>query len=263
VASFRSQEQGHSASGRTQPPWRPGELLSSPCAQRAAGRFPRQLPPGLRASPGVAAPGFGGALNRLQGTINPTSNAPFSGPSRGFAAEAAAAETQSQDFTGAGSIGAIATVIGAVVDVKFETGLPPILTALEVQDHDIRVVLEVAQHLGENTVRTIAMDSTDGLVRGQKVLNTGSPITVSVYRRLNRLASLPRLPSSPAQSGSILCHSLPLLPPHHVWPGHGMYSMWTGQASFPQLLGAAACPHLETKRKWQIKPEKKVSLKLL
>jgi len=68
------------------------------------------------------------------------------------------------------------------VDVKFETGLPPILTALEVQDHDIRVVLEVAQHLGENTVRTIAMDSTDGLVRGQKVLNTGSPITVSVYR---------------------------------------------------------------------------------
>lgn len=82
-------------------------------------------------------------------------------------------------FTGVGSIGAVATVIGAVVDVRFETGLPPILTALEVQDHNIRLVLEVAQHLGEGTVRTIAMDSTDGLVRGQKVLNTGSPIKVS------------------------------------------------------------------------------------
>ncbi|KAG6548228.1 hypothetical protein Mapa_010279 [Marchantia paleacea] len=85
-------------------------------------------------------------------------------------------------FTGAGSVGAVATVIGAVVDVKFEKGLPPILTALEVQDHNIRLVLEVAQHLGENTVRTIAMDSTDGLVRGQKVLNTGSPIKIPVGR---------------------------------------------------------------------------------
>ncbi|CAM6129360.1 unnamed protein product [Calypogeia fissa] len=85
-------------------------------------------------------------------------------------------------FTCAGSIGSVATVIGAVVDVRFETGLPPILTALEVQDHNIRLVLEVAQHLGESTVRTIAMDSTDGLVRGQKVLNTGSPIKVPVGR---------------------------------------------------------------------------------
>ena len=65
------------------------------------------------------------------------------------------------------------------MDVKFEKGLPPILTALEVQDQALRVVLEVAQHLGENTVRTIAMDTTDGLVRGQRVLNTGSPIMVS------------------------------------------------------------------------------------
>jgi F-type H+-transporting ATPase subunit beta len=73
-------------------------------------------------------------------------------------------------------------VIGAVVDVKFEKGLPPILTALEVQDHNIRVVLEVAQHLGESTVRTIAMETTDGLVRGQRVLNTGAPIQVPVGR---------------------------------------------------------------------------------
>ncbi|KAI5069160.1 hypothetical protein GOP47_0015461 [Adiantum capillus-veneris] len=107
---------------------------------------------------------------------------------RQFAAEAAVsapAEGSSNitdEFTGAGSIGSIAQVIGAVVDVKFETGLPPILTALEVQDHNIRLVLEVAQHLGESTVRTIAMDSTDGLVRSQKVLNTGAPITIPVGR---------------------------------------------------------------------------------
>eukprot|EP00894_Picocystis_sp_ML_P000024 jgi/Pico_ML_1/50541/g1730.t1 len=73
-------------------------------------------------------------------------------------------------------------VIGAVVDVQFEGDLPPIMSALEVQDHDIRLVLEVAQHLGENTVRTIAMDATEGLTRGQKVLNTGAPITVPVGR---------------------------------------------------------------------------------
>ncbi len=89
-----------------------------------------------------------------------------------------ATDNTSADFTGAGSIGQIATVIGAVVDVKFDKGLPPILTALEVQDNPLRVVLEVAQHLGENTVRTIAMETTDGLVRGQKVLNTGAPIQV-------------------------------------------------------------------------------------
>ena len=69
-------------------------------------------------------------------------------------------------------------VIGAVVDVYFEGELPPIMTALEVQDHEVRLVLEVAQHLGDNTLRTIAMDTTDGLVRGQPVLNTGSPIMV-------------------------------------------------------------------------------------
>lgn len=85
------------------------------------------------------------------------------------------------DFTGAGAIGQVCQVIGAVVDVRFNDGLPPILTALEVLDNPIRLVLEVAQHLGENMVRTIAMDGTEGLVRGQKVLNTGSPITVSYF----------------------------------------------------------------------------------
>lgn len=82
------------------------------------------------------------------------------------------------EFTGAGAIGHVCQVIGAVVDVRFDEGLPPILTALEVQGHSIRLVLEVAQHLGESVVRTIAMDGTEGLVRGQPVLNTGSPITV-------------------------------------------------------------------------------------
>jgi ATP synthase F1 beta subunit len=76
--------------------------------------------------------------------------------------------------------GKISQVIGAVVDVKFDGVLPPILNALEVQDHEVRLVLEVAQHLGENTVRTIAMDGTDGLVRGQNVTDTGAPISVPV-----------------------------------------------------------------------------------
>lgn len=76
--------------------------------------------------------------------------------------------------------GRIAQVIGAVVDVSFEGALPEILTALETTVDGRRLVLEVAQHLGENTVRTIAMDSTDGLVRGQPVNNTGQQITVPV-----------------------------------------------------------------------------------
>ncbi|KAK6921238.1 ATPase, F1/V1/A1 complex, alpha/beta subunit, N-terminal domain, partial [Dillenia turbinata] len=86
------------------------------------------------------------------------------------------------EFTGKGAIGQVCQVIGVVVDVRFDQGLRPILTALEVMDHSIRLVLEVAQHLGENMVRTIAMDGTEGLVRGQRVLNTGSPITVPVGR---------------------------------------------------------------------------------
>lgn len=72
-------------------------------------------------------------------------------------------------------------VIGAVVDVQFDDVLPPILTSLEVEGMEHRLVLEVAQHLGENTVRTIAMDSTEGLIRGQVVVNTGSPIMVNEF----------------------------------------------------------------------------------
>ncbi|WP_028639393.1 F0F1 ATP synthase subunit beta [Novosphingobium acidiphilum] len=78
------------------------------------------------------------------------------------------------------STGKIAQVIGAVVDVAFDGELPAILTALETDNNGNRLVLEVAQHLGEGTVRTIAMDSTDGLTRGQTVTSTGAQITVPV-----------------------------------------------------------------------------------
>src|SRR5690349_12034333 len=77
-------------------------------------------------------------------------------------------------------VGQVAQVIGAVVDVSFEGELPPILAALETENNGQRLVLEVAQHLGENVVRTIAMDSTDGLTRGQTVNATGSQIRVPV-----------------------------------------------------------------------------------
>ncbi|MBV2359079.1 F0F1 ATP synthase subunit beta [Thalassococcus sp. CAU 1522] len=76
--------------------------------------------------------------------------------------------------------GKVTQVIGAVVDVQFEDHLPAILNALETDNNGNRLVLEVAQHLGENTVRTIAMDATEGLVRGQTVTDLGTPIMVPV-----------------------------------------------------------------------------------
>jgi F-type H+-transporting ATPase subunit beta len=80
----------------------------------------------------------------------------------------------------ADKVGRIRQVTGAVVDVQFDGDLPEIMSALETENHGVRLVLEVAQHLGENTVRTIAMDSTEGLVRGQDVIDTGAPISVPV-----------------------------------------------------------------------------------
>src|SRR5690242_18482461 len=77
-------------------------------------------------------------------------------------------------------IGRITQVIGAVVDVQFEGELPEILNALETKNQGQRLVLEVAQHLGESTGRTIAMDTSEGLVRGQEVSDTGKPIAVPV-----------------------------------------------------------------------------------
>ena len=91
-------------------------------------------------------------------------------------------KTNKYNFAGQGKVnGKISQVIGAVVDVQFEEGtLPKILNALEVQGVDYRLVLEVSQHLGGNTVRTIALDSTDGLIRGQEVKDMESPIMVPV-----------------------------------------------------------------------------------
>merc|ERR1712088_353215 len=80
----------------------------------------------------------------------------------------------------AGHKGQIVAVIGAVVDVQFEEGLPEILNALDVEGREPRLILEVAQHLGENTIRAIAMDGTEGLVRGQSVVDTGLPISIPV-----------------------------------------------------------------------------------
>ena len=76
--------------------------------------------------------------------------------------------------------GTISQVLGAVVDVRFDGDLPRILSALECDNAGNRLVLEVAQHLGENTVRTVAMDTTDGLVRGMNVVDTGGPIEMPV-----------------------------------------------------------------------------------
>ena len=77
-------------------------------------------------------------------------------------------------------VGRIRQITGAVVDVQFDGDLPEILNSLETQNRGNRLVLEVAQHLGENTVRTVAMDSTEGLVRGQEVTDTGAAIAVPV-----------------------------------------------------------------------------------
>jgi F-type H+-transporting ATPase subunit beta len=82
--------------------------------------------------------------------------------------------------TSKNTTGRVTQVLGAVVDVKFDGDLPPILNALHVDNQGNKLVLEVAQHLGENTVRTVAMDTTDGLVRGQGVVDTGGPIAVPV-----------------------------------------------------------------------------------
>ena len=84
---------------------------------------------------------------------------------------------------GTNIVGRVSQVLGAVVDVEFEEGqLPGILNALECENHGRRLVLEVAQHLGQSTVRTVAMDMTDGLVRGNEVTDTGSPIMMPVGR---------------------------------------------------------------------------------
>ncbi|PAV78465.1 hypothetical protein WR25_14794 [Diploscapter pachys] len=93
---------------------------------------------------------------------------------------AAAAEKVSGKHSAATAKGRIVAVIGAVVDVQFDESLPPILNGLEVIGRSPRLILEVSQHLGDNVVRCIAMDGTEGLVRGQPVADTGDPIKIPV-----------------------------------------------------------------------------------
>src|ERR671932_1957924 len=88
--------------------------------------------------------------------------------------------TSAAPQAGANALGHITQVIGAVVDVQFDGHLPEILNALETENQGNRLVLEVAQQLGESTVRCIAMDTSEGLVRGQEVTDTGAPIKVPV-----------------------------------------------------------------------------------
>jgi F-type H+/Na+-transporting ATPase subunit beta len=95
-------------------------------------------------------------------------------------AKTAPAAPVSAAVTGTNAVGRVSQVIGAVVDVAFDTNLPAILSALETDNNGNRLVLEVAQHLGENTVRCIAMDATEGLTRGQIVTDTGSQIRMPV-----------------------------------------------------------------------------------
>jgi F-type H+-transporting ATPase subunit beta len=90
------------------------------------------------------------------------------------------AAAQAKEAAGATPKGRIIAVIGAVVDVQFDDELPPILNALEVANRQPKLILEVAQHLGENIVRTIAMDGTEGLIRGQECVDIGTPIRIPV-----------------------------------------------------------------------------------
>jgi len=114
-------------------------------------------------------------------TAAPKTNAPAKKPAAPRKAAAPKAEaTTTAPVATTNNVGVISQVIGAVVDVSFPDRLPAILSALETDNNGNRLVLEVAQHLGENTVRTIAMDSTEGLTRGQNVTDTGSQIRVPV-----------------------------------------------------------------------------------
>ncbi len=109
-----------------------------------------------------------------------TTKAPAKAAAAPKAAAPKAASAAKAATTSNKPMGRITQVIGAVVDVQFEGELPEILNGLETQNLGNRLVLEVAQHLGESSVRCIAMDSTEGLVRGQPVTDTGSPIMVPV-----------------------------------------------------------------------------------
>lgn len=161
------------------------------------------------------------SLRRLASTVLAyqsrwVGNAAHKQLARLFAAEAAPAAAAATDM------GQVTQVIGPVVDVRFDGMLPAIASALEVQDMGIHLVLEVSQHMGDNNVRTIAMDATDGLVRGQKVLNTGSPIKVPVGR--GTLGRIMNVIGEPIDELGPIGKSLPTrlsACPHTDGNGHG------------------------------------------
>ncbi|KAL0680734.1 hypothetical protein Bca4012_047581 [Brassica carinata] len=152
-------------------------LLRSSSGGRSAAKFGSRNPRLPSPSPARRAAPFGDLLGRV-------AEYSTSSPANSAAPAKDEAKKKTYDYGGKGAIGKVCQVIGAIVDVRFEDqeGLPPIMTSLEVQDHPTRLVLEVSHHLGQNVVRTIAMDGTEGLVRGRRVLNTGAPITVPVGR---------------------------------------------------------------------------------
>jgi len=124
--------------------------------------------------------------------------------------------------------GKVSQVMGAVVDVVFEDGnLPEILNCLEVQEHELRIVLEVAQHLGNNAVRTIALEATDGIVRGQPVSDTGAPISVPVGNgTLGRIMDVLGQPID--ERGPVACDE--------KWPIHREPPTFTDQSTSAEVL---------------------------
>lgn len=114
--------------------------------------------------------------------------------------------------------GVIKEIVGVVIDVAFEGDLPPIYNALEVAGTDPRLVLEVQQHLGENMARCVAMDSTDGLVRGTAVVDMGEPITVPVGE--NVLGRLFNVIGDPIDGKGAVPKDTPRLPLHRDPPAH-------------------------------------------
>ena len=123
--------------------------------------------------------------------------------------------------------GTITQLIGAVVDVKFNGELPEIYTALEVNNSGQKLILEVAQHLGENSVRTIAMDSTEGLKRGDKVINTSSPISVPVGpETLGRIINVIGQPID--EKGEVKTKE--------KWPIHRQAPKFTDQSTETEIL---------------------------
>ena len=123
--------------------------------------------------------------------------------------------------------GKIVQVIGAVVDVQFDGELPEILTALEANNSGSKLILEVAQHLGENSVRTIAMDSTEGLKRGDTVQNTGAPISVPVGpETLGRIINVIGQPID--QKGEVKTKER--------WPIHREAPKFTDQSTETEIL---------------------------